>query len=120
MLDDFCVPLLCHLSNDVTIWADYQNSRPVVQLERIPDVKFAIIDTRMLYIIPNHGLSEHMQSLLFVKLSTVNSYEGDLGKVFELVLELLKLCQYMDAINAATRPEVNYQKFVLEVLVHGK
>ena len=46
--------------------------------------------------------------------------EGDLWEICKLPLQLLKLCQHMNAINAAASPEINDNEFVLQLAIHGQ
>ena len=45
-----------HLLDDFTVRTDDEQSRPVVELVRVPDVKLAVINASVTDIVPDHGL----------------------------------------------------------------
>ena len=47
----------------------------------------------------------------------MNSDKRDFREISEFVFKILELRDYVNAVNAATRPEVNNDKFVFQVLV---
>ena len=120
MLYNFCVAFLSHFLNDVSVSADNHQGRPIVQFKSIPDIKLAVIDARVLHIVPDDRLSQNMRGLLTVKFGTVYANERNLWEVFELGFKFLEFGQNVDAVDAAASPEVDDKDFSFEVLLHGE
>ncbi len=120
MLYNLCVTLFSHFLNDVSVGAHNHQSRPIVQFKSIPDIKLAVIDARVLHIVPDDGLSQNMRSLLTIEFGTVHADERNLWEVFELFFKFLEFGQNVDAVDAAASPEVYDKNLTLQMLLHGE
>ena len=86
MLDNLYVSLLGKFLDDVAVGSNDEETRPVVQLEVVPDVETGIVDAGVFDVIFADSLSEHEERLFIVKLCRVDPDKYHFWKVPELVL----------------------------------
>jgi len=73
----------------------------------------------MANVVADNGLAQHVEIFLAFKLCGVAPDEGHFRHVTKQVLEAIHLREYVDAIDATARPEVDHHKLAFQLLVEG-